>query len=156
MDKDFVLSRSNFGLCRKSVNLIVDVVSKELFGNVPVVVEGADLLDTLCPVSNSTGKRCNPLSLLGMLTGAKADVLNSLLQELPVVASNPNLSDEDRAQFVVERCSTGTPAEDALMAKRIMADLDALGLSYKEKESVVSDSSISFSPSDAPDSSKTE
>lgn len=151
MDKKFVDGRSNFGLSNKNVNVIKAVDSKDLFGrDMPKVIEGAELYDTLCPVSKLTGKRCNPLSLLGMITGAKADVLQSILQQLPVVSSNPNLSDEDRAQFVVERCSIGSPAEDALMAEKIMQDLDALGLSYKGDDVKPGDPSISFETTDVP------
>lgn len=151
MDKNFVNGRSNFGLSNKNVNEIKVVDSKDLFGReMPKVIEGAELYDSLCPVSKLTGKRCNPLSLLGMITGAKADVLQSILLQLPVVSSNPELSDEDRVQFVVERCSTGSPAEDALMAERIMQDLDALGLSYKGEDVKAPDTSISFANTDVP------
>lgn len=115
------------------------------------VMEGKELIETVCPVNKFNGHRESAFKLLGKLTGAKADVLNAVLQELPVVASDSRLTDEDRAQFVVERCSTGTPAEDALMAERIMQNLDALGLKTPDP-SVSSDSKIEFSSSDAPDS----
>lgn len=113
------------------------------------VIEGAELFDVVAPVSKFTGHRENPLSLLGKLTGAKADVLNAVLQELPTVASDPRLTDEDRVAYIVERCSSGTPAEDALMAERLMNDIDALGLRNTEVDNF-SDSSIQFEKSDAP------
>lgn len=111
------------------------------------VIEGVELLDVVAPVSKFTGHRENPLSLLGKLTGAKADVLNAVLRELPVVASDPRLSDEDRVAYIVERCSSGTPAEDALMAERLMNDIDALGL-RNQGDVKLSDSSIKFESHD--------
>lgn len=100
------------------------------------VIEGKELFETVCPVSKFTGHRESPFKLLGKLTGAKADVLNSILQELPSIASDPRLTDEDRAQFIVARCSTGTPAEDAIMVERIMLDLDALGFSQSKVDAI--------------------
>lgn len=113
------------------------------------VIEGAELFDVVAPVSKFTGHRENPLSLLGKLTGAKADVLNVVLQELPTVASDPRLSDEDRVAYIVERCSTGTPAEDALMAERLMNDIDALGLRNQDVDKP-SETSIKFDSQDSP------
>lgn len=111
------------------------------------VIEGAELFDTLCPVNKLTGHRSSVFKLLGKLTGAKADLLNAVLQELPTVQSDPRLSDQDRVDYLVSRLSTGTPAEDALMAERIMNDLDALGLSSKQADKVV-ESTIEFDKSD--------
>lgn len=150
----FSVVRSGFGLNRKSVNDIVDLSAKDIFGkDMPKVIEGAELIDAVCPVSKFTGKRCNPLSLLGMLTGAKAEVLNSILQELPVVRSDSRLTDEDRINFIVERCSTGTPAEDALMAERLMKDIDALGLRGSAVEdSIKGNDTISFENTETPKS----
>ena len=115
------------------------------------VIEGAELFDVIAPVSKFTGHRENPLSLLGKLTGAKADVLNAVLQELPTISSDSRLSDEDRVAYIVERCSSGTPAEDALMAERLMNDIDALGLRNQE-DIKPSDTSIKFDSQEAPDS----
>lgn len=114
------------------------------------VIEGDEILDVVCPVSKFTGHRESAFKLLGKLTGAKADVLNSVLKEFPVIASDPRLTDEDRVQTVVSRLSSGTPAEDALMAERLMADIDALGLSSKSVDREAG--SISFDASDVPES----
>lgn len=113
------------------------------------VMEGLELLDVVCPVSKATGHRQSPFKLLGKLTGAKADVLNAVLQELPTIVSDPRLSDEDRVAYIVERCSSGTPAEDALMAERLMNDIDALGL-RNQVDVKSSDASIKFDSQDIP------
>lgn len=116
----------------------------------PQVVEGAELLDTLCPVSKNTGRRENALSLLGKLTGANSALLNSVLQEIPALRSDPRMSDEDRVATVVERLATGSPAEDALMAERLMKDIDALGLSAQSVEEVKSSDTIKFESNEVP------
>ena len=113
------------------------------------VLEGKELYETVCPVSKFSGHRESPFKLLGKLTGAKADLLNAVLQEIPSLASDPRLSDEDRVNAVVDRLSTGTPAEDALMAERIMNDIDALGLRGRSVEQ--SKETIDFKPADTPD-----
>lgn len=112
------------------------------------VCEGKELYETCCPVSKFTGHRESPFKLLGKLTGAKADVLNAILQELPTVFSDPRLSDSDRAQFITERCCSGTPAENALVAERIMNDLDALGFSQKQAQAAAESSKIEFDKND--------
>lgn len=114
------------------------------------VIEGADILDVVCPVSKFTGHRESPLKLLGKLSGAKSDLLNSVLQELPVIASDSRLTDADRVDMVVQRLSTGTPAEDSLMAERIMNDIDALGLSSKSAQISSDPDKIAFDVSDSP------
>lgn len=116
------------------------------------VIEGADILDVVCPVSKFSGHRESPFKLLGKLTGAKSDLLNSVLQEIPSIASDSRLTDADRVDMVVQRLSSGTPAEDALLAERIMNDIDALGLSAKSVQSSVDSSKIAFEASDAPSS----
>lgn len=118
------------------------------------VIEGNEILDVVCPVSKFTGHRESAFKLLGKLTGAKADVLNAVLMEIPVLVSDSRLTDEDRVQTVVSRLSSGTPAEDALMAERLMADIDALGLSAKSVEQKVE--SIKFNASDVASESQSE
>lgn len=118
-----------------------DIQKRELISDCVVaptveVIEGAEVFDVVCPVSKFTGHRESAFKLLGKLTGAKADLLNVALQEIPSLASDSRLTDEDRVAAIVDRLSTGTPAEDSLMAERLMADIDALGLSSRSAENV--------------------
>lgn len=151
-----IMQRKAAGFARKTFNEVVRCDDSEMLIFAPDIIEGAELYDSVCPVSKLTGKRVNPLTLIGLISGAKADVLNALLLELPVLRSDSRLSDEDRVNFLVSRLSSGSPAEDAIMAEKLMNDLDALGLSQKQVDAVQKDSTISFSPNDSPDSSKTE
>lgn len=135
---------------RKNFQCVNDVsevsyILEPLARNV-VVIDGADIYEKLCPVSKLTGKRESPFKLLQKLSGADSALLNSVLQELPTVDSNPNLTDADRAQFLSLRLCDGTPAEQALLAEKLMFDINALGLSVEKSEAVaqVADSTIRF------------
>lgn len=118
----------------------------------PQVIEGAEILDTLCPVNKFNGHRENPLSLLGKITGADSQLLNSVLQELPVITSDSNMTDEDRVNYLVPRLCSGTPAEQAVIAEHMMRNIDALGLSSKKPADVVNDvrQTIEFDNGDVP------
>lgn len=120
----------------------------------PQVIEGAEILDTLCPVNKFNGHRENPLSLLGKITGADSRLLNSILQELPTITSDPSMTDEDRVNYLVPRLSSGTPAEQAIIAEHMLRNLDALGLSSKKSADVVNDvkQTIEFENGDVPKS----
>lgn len=113
------------------------------------VIEGVEILDVVCPVSKFTGHRESPFKLLGKLTGAKADVLNSVLTELPAVFSDSRLTDQDRADFMVSRLSIGTPAEDALIAERIMTDMDAISAPFKQQAAQQAVDTIQFGDNDS-------
>lgn len=91
-------------------------------------LEGAEVFDTLCPVSKLTGFRENPLSLLAkQLDPAKVRLVNAVLQELPVVANEDGrISDSDALDMIVDRLSSGTPAEDALIRSKLSDMLDVL------------------------------
>lgn len=148
----------NFGCFYKDIKEYSDIDFNEISKSdkfpsdtfSPYVIEGADIIETLCPVSKYTGTRENPLSLLAKITSADSALLNSVLQELPVIASDSNLSDDDRVNFLVSRLGSGTPAEDALLSSRLMNDLDALGLRSSSVDSPdsLSENTISFDSSD--------
>lgn len=151
-----ILQRKAAGFARKTFNEVVRCEDSDMMISAPDIIEGAELYDSVCPVSKLTGKRVNPLTLIGLISGAKADVLNALLQDLPVLRSDSRLSDNDRVDFLVSRLSSGSPAEDAIMAEKFMNDLEALGLSQKQIDTVQNNSIISFDSIDSSDSSKTE
>lgn len=94
----------------------------------PVVIEGADIIEALCPVSEFTGKRTSIIDVLSMsgLDPAKQALLGRVLQELPVDASSRGMSDEDLLNMVVPRLASGTPSEDdaiRLSLSRVVSDL---------------------------------
>lgn len=120
--------RNNFGLIRDVRQVNIELLDSDY----PIVIDGADVYDTLCPVSKLTGHRESPFKLLGKLTGANSQLLNQVLAELPSVHSDAKLTDEDRADYLVSRLCTGTPAENAVVAEWIMRDLDTLGFSQRQ------------------------
>jgi hypothetical protein len=148
-------NRLNFGLFYDNVEKdreVIDYKDTPLEKDIirPVVIEGLDILDTICPFNKFTGHRDNPLSLLGLITGANRQLLDSVLQDLPVISSDPNMSDEDRVNYLVPRLCSGTPAEQAIVVENMMKNIDALGLSSKKTEQIQSDQKIDFTETDVP------
>lgn len=118
----------------------------------PPVIEGAEIFDTLCPFNKFNGHRENPLALLGKITGANSQLLQAVLYELPTIASDPRLTDEDRVNYLVPRLCSGTPAEQAIVADNLMKNLDALGLSQKSSQFASESQKIDFSETETPQS----
>lgn len=125
-------SRINPDSCRnQSVNIVLDI---------PVVIEGKQELETLLPVSKLTGRREDPLMLLKMQFSKDSRLLDALLQELPVIQSDPNISDEDRFSTLASRLSTGTPYENEQLVYQLEKVADVLfPEQVKESEKIVFD-----------------
>lgn len=96
--------------------------------DLPNVIEGAEVFDTLCPVSKLTGFRENPVTLLSkVLDPAKARLIDAVLQEIPTLADEGGkISDSDALDLCMDRLATGSPAEDALVRKQLSSMLDVL------------------------------
>ena len=60
------MENNAFGFVPKSRNCGLRVLHDELS---PVVIDGVDILDTIVPICESTGRRANPLQMLSILTG---------------------------------------------------------------------------------------
>lgn len=93
-----------------------------VIGNAPSVIDGVDIINTLCPVNKKTGLRENILSLLKKLVAdpAKQALLMQCLQELPTNDSLQGVSDDILAEFCEQRLSVGTPAENAVLRQQFM------------------------------------
>lgn len=95
----------------------------------PIVIEGVNELEVLCPISKLTGNRENPLQLLNkLLPPDKAQILGGILQDLPATSNDSRLSDEDRFSLVKSRLLTGTPSEDAQWMSYLSSVADVLNL----------------------------
>lgn len=106
----------------------------------PVVIEGQQELETLLPVSKLTGRRENVLTLLEMQFSKDSRLLNALLQELPVVQSDPNIADEDRFSVLASRLATGTMYEQDALTSQLSKVADVLfPQQNKEAEKIVFD-----------------
>lgn len=128
-------------------------MSEEVLTQCPILIDGADVYDILCPPSSLTGNRNNPLDLLRMVLPDKENrFLNQILQEIPTVSSDPNLSDEDRISTLTYRLTSGTPAEDEIVMHSLMKVADVLfpdSLSdYDSSEKIVFSSDESVKPSE--------
>lgn len=132
---------SNEALERSKNLKVVEKVNKE----VPIIIEGADVFDVLCPVSKKTGHRENPLSLLARVLPPDKERLASLiLQEIPSIQQeDPNISDSDAIDMCVQRFSTGTPYEDQQIRSALFDAADVLfpQMSEEQRAAVVEPSS---------------
>ena len=84
-------------------------VNKKVFDS--TVIDGIEAIDILCPVNKLTGNRENPLRLLQLLADSpeKSRALEKILVELPVMASQDGISNDDMIQFMQREFCTGTP-----------------------------------------------
>lgn len=96
--------------------------SPMVVGVAPCVIDGVDIINTLCPVNKKTGLRENILSLLKKLVSdpAKQAKLLQCLQELPTNDSPQGVSDDILAEFCEQRLSVGTPAENAALRRQFL------------------------------------
>lgn len=95
--------------------------------HLPRLVDGVELLDTLCPISKETGVRENALSLLTKVLDPKHQFLaEQILQVVPGVQEQQGISDDDALDMIVSRFDQGTPYENDQLRDRISRTLDVL------------------------------
>lgn len=111
--------------------------------NCPVLIEGAEAIETLCPVSKLTGHRVNALTLLGMVTDSNARLLDNILQVLPSV-QELDVPDDVKIDMLVPS-DYGSFAERDAVIKRLADVSDVLFQSVSK-----SDDSIKFDAGDQP------
>lgn len=92
----------------------------------PLVIDGVDAYKALCPVSSVTGHRENPLKLLSTLASdpSKQRLLASVLQEIDVKSSSPDLSNDDLIMLAGDNLSSGSFFESDIQAQKY---IDVLG-----------------------------
>lgn len=121
----------------------------------PRLIDGVEILDTICPVSRLTGHRTNPLTLLGAVTDGNARLLQSVLAELPAVKSDPRVSDDDKLDLLVSRLDTGTFADMDAVRDALASISDSLFVNSEVKENA-DKQVISFDNTDVNNNSNEE
>lgn len=118
--------------------------------NQPRLIDGLDVLDTLCPVNEKTGLRENTLSLIRKLVNdpVKARLLESLISEIPSDNSMNQLTDEQRADMLAMRFDCGTPNENERFRENLLTIVESLNLPSDVKSDVESSDKINFEKSD--------
>ena len=111
------------------------------------VLEGADIIYELLPVSKKTGHRMSTLSLLKLSLSPKYQhLIPQILAELPTCNSDPSLSDEDRCSMMAFRLCDGTPSEKEMFAKQLLSVIP--DIAPKVDEAVKSSDTIQFNEND--------
>lgn len=93
---------------------------------IPHLIDGAQELETLLPVSKLIGRRADVLEVLALAFNRDSRLLDALLQELPTIPSDPNISDSDKVQMLVGRFDQGTRADNDALVERLMSVSDVL------------------------------
>lgn len=118
--------------------------------SVPVVFEGAEVLDSLCPVSSLTGNRMSIYEAVQMVGNEKfSRAIDALLPEIPAIANDFRLSDDDRVSMLMSRLDTGLPSENEAYRGYLSKIIDDFKVDV-ENASKKSDDTIKFNADDAP------
>lgn len=131
-------------------NVVQNVVERSFVCSaLPNIMDGADLIDTLCPVSEKTGLRENLLTLVRKLISnpAKQALLMPFLQQLPCDNSQSSLSDEDRFELCAQRLCTGTPAENDVLRDSLMSIFEYSSAMLSSAKDVAEKATIKFESS---------
>lgn len=129
------------------------VITPVMF-DVPIAIEGALEFETLCPVSNVTGHRANPLTLLKLaLSDKNSRLLDVILQELPTVQQMTGVDDDMKLELLASRLSTGTLAEQDQLVSQLQKVADVLFPQAPELAKAASEEAIKFEISDVPSAS---
>lgn len=144
------ICKKHFGISNPVFNYTPDVQDSLGF---PPIIEGATEYETLCPISKVTGHRANPLTLLKLALSEKnSRLLGTILQELPSIPSDKNLSDEDKIRLLPSVRTVGTQAEQDNLVRELMQVADFLFPDNKElQQAVVDNPQIKFESNDNPD-----
>lgn len=135
-----------FGIRNLSGRVTVDRVRD--FSALPHVIEGADVIDTLCPVSKETGQRENALGLLNKVLDPRHQYLaESILQTVPTINEPQGISDDDALDLMVSRFDQGSAYDNQLLRDRLSKSLDVL---LPGRSDQVREGTIKFSPDDSP------
>lgn len=94
--------------------------------DVPHLIDGVQELETLLPVSKLTGRRADVLEVLTLAFNKDSRLLDAMLQELPTIPSDPNISDTDKIQMLAGRFDQGTRADNDALVARLMSVSDVL------------------------------
>ena len=117
-------------------------VLRSVDDSAPVVFEGAEVIDALCPVSSLTGNRMSIYEAVQMIGNEKfTRAIDALLPEIPSIANDSRLSDDDRVSMLMSRLDTGLPSENEAYRGYLSKIIDDFR-SDVEKSSVKTDDNI--------------
>lgn len=150
---------NHFGLSRSrrcdNKNVAVAPKRVELKCDAPFILEGAEYIDAIMPVSKLTGNRMSIYEAAQMLGNEKfSRQLDAFLTEFKALPSDSKMSDADRIQLLRPRWETGCPVEDERFAKQLEILVDDFKDSLKSYD--VNKETIKFDSSDANSPSTTE
>lgn len=139
-----------FGLCKEKSWKPVDFVEFKAM-DAPVLIEGKQEYETLCPVNPLTGHRDSPIVILRYaLTDKNKGLLDKVLQELPTV-KQMNVSDDIKLDTLVSALDIQSQTDRDIVAKELLSISEVLlDKGVIESSDSVKTDSIDFSNTDSP------
>lgn len=93
-----------------------------------VVIEGSQIINTLCPVSKLTKLPMDITSAISMAINdpSLSGLVSQIVQTLPSIPSDSRLTDGDRLDLLISNFDLGTPAETDRVRASLMEIADQL------------------------------
>lgn len=139
-----------FGLCKEKEWKQFEASDLRVV-NAPVLIEGKQEFETLCPVNPLTGHRDSPITILRYaLTDKNKGLLDKVLVELPTI-KQMDVSDEIKLDTLVSALDIQSQTDRDIVAKELLSISDVLldkGI-IDSSESVKSDN-INFAGTESP------
>lgn len=114
-----------FGLCKEKEWKQFEVSELRVV-NAPVLLEGKQEYETLCPVNPLTGHRDSPIMILRYaLTDKNKGLLEKVLQELPTI-KQMDVSDDIKLDTLVSALDIQSQTDRDIVAKELLSVSDIL------------------------------
>ena len=103
-----------------------ETVLKSIDPDAPVLIQGLQEYETLCPTNPLTGHRDSAINVLRYaLTDKNAGLLDAVLQELPTI-KQMDVSDDVKLDTLVSALDVRYPAEQDIVRSELMKIADVL------------------------------
>ena len=140
-------------VCR-DFNIIGSRSEADKIGFVDLDCEGRAEMEILCPVSKLTGFPLSMQQAIMYISDDNSRIADALLQEIPVLPSSDDVSDDDKLKTLISRLDTGSffendRAAEALadVVKEFMPNADKSIIDAAVKQNT---ENIQFEKTDAP------
>lgn len=139
-----------FGLCKEKEWLQFEASDLRVVDS-PVLIEGKQEYETLCPVNPLTGHRDSPITILRYaLTDKNKGLLEKVLQELPTI-KQMDVSDEIKLDTLVSALDIHSQTDRDIVAKELLSISEVLlDKGAIESPDSVDKGTIDFANTDSP------
>lgn len=140
-------------VCRE-FNIIGSRSEADIIGFVDLDCQGREEMEIICPVSKLTGFPMSMQQAIMFISDDNSRIADALFQEVPLILSSDEVSDDDKLKTLISRLDTGSffendRAAEALagVVKEFMPNADKSIIDAAVKQNT---DNIQFEKSDAP------